>query len=506
MKRSYGRTLAWPGAIGALACAVAVGVLAGRVNALAVGNSDLLMLLELIPDLLNGGELASWYLTPATFMFPDWPMFAIARLLGHSPVAAMAAFAALQTLVVGYGAYLFASAIDTRRAPAIATVSTAVFAVLVLLERSLVQPLVTPSIHAGTAVWGMVVLGAMLRWLRDRRAGFAALSAVVTFGLVASDQIVAFWTLAPVGIAMVVVAAARLVDRSAALRWSVLHVVVTLAAYPVRDILAPTKADFRIHLAFQPGSGWQELVFTLRKVSTGQHRVVTTVIILVAVLALCLWRGRSLLGSRFDPGVRIAVAVFVPAMVLLTVATQLAVVRPTRPELRYMLPFLLVPISLAPSLALASSRGAGGPGRWDAVPRTVALVSLVAVAVPTLSNVTQIDAGHVPVPLECVEDALGADSTRGIADYWVARPFQVYSDGRLVMTEVKGDLDLRLVNLNRREATGIYDFVVLRNARREDLQYLSATLGTTPLRTARCAEYTVLDFGSGGIDLRDRHT
>ncbi|MEQ1759484.1 MAG: hypothetical protein ABL986_14280 [Vicinamibacterales bacterium] len=93
-----------------LACltTIAVCYFAGHpLRAYLTENSDLLYLPALFSDVIEKhGRLSDWYLTPAPYFFPDFPLYLVAHLLGQSAYVRIAWFAVGQT-VVTFGALWF---------------------------------------------------------------------------------------------------------------------------------------------------------------------------------------------------------------------------------------------------------------------------------------------------------------------------------------------------------------------------------------------------------------
>jgi hypothetical protein len=66
---------------------------------------DALYLPTLFDDLLHqGGALSDWYLTPAPYFFPDFPLYLAAWWLEPDAYRQIAAFAALQCALLLYAA------------------------------------------------------------------------------------------------------------------------------------------------------------------------------------------------------------------------------------------------------------------------------------------------------------------------------------------------------------------------------------------------------------------
>ena len=74
-----------------------------------IENSDLLYLPTLFSDLISkGGSISDWFLTPAPYFFPDYPVYLIAYILGSDTYSRIAMFSIAQTVLTFCAIWLLA--------------------------------------------------------------------------------------------------------------------------------------------------------------------------------------------------------------------------------------------------------------------------------------------------------------------------------------------------------------------------------------------------------------
>jgi len=97
---------------------VIVSYLGGHsVRAYLIENSDLLYLPTLFSDLISrGGSISDWFLTPAPYFFPDYPVYFISYLLGSETYRRIAMFSVAQTTVTFCAIWLLARRVSKSQA------------------------------------------------------------------------------------------------------------------------------------------------------------------------------------------------------------------------------------------------------------------------------------------------------------------------------------------------------------------------------------------------------
>ena len=126
--------------LSSLACIV-LSYLAGHpFRAYLIENSDLLYLPALFADVLSGGgRIADWYLTPAPYFFPDYPIYFGAYAAGWDTYSRIVLFSVAQTMLVFAAVWLLAKQVE---APAAFILAVTVTIALVWLALNAGEPFV----------------------------------------------------------------------------------------------------------------------------------------------------------------------------------------------------------------------------------------------------------------------------------------------------------------------------------------------------------------------------
>jgi len=82
-----------------------------------VENSDLLYLPTLFSDLISeGGRISDWFLTPAPYFFPDYPLYLISYVLGSGTYSRIMVFSLSQTVLTCCALWLLAKRVSQSAA------------------------------------------------------------------------------------------------------------------------------------------------------------------------------------------------------------------------------------------------------------------------------------------------------------------------------------------------------------------------------------------------------
>lgn len=200
-------------ALAALAAAcLALMYLKQGITAALFFNSDASYLAALYYDLFErGGRLSAWFLTPAPYFFPDWPLYFGLRWLSGGVYPALAGVMAMQALLLwGLSALLlrrFTSTANALAAAALGTVLICLPAVQGIFPYTYVM---LASYHFG-AMLALLAGAALLLPLLERPATRGQLAAVLalTTLMVLSDRLYVLQFVLP-ALALLVLMRARL--------------------------------------------------------------------------------------------------------------------------------------------------------------------------------------------------------------------------------------------------------------------------------------------------------
>lgn len=506
--RSHRRGVSWIGVGSTLAILIlcglpGLGYLTGRIQRHYVADADLLLLHELIPDVASGGSVRDWYIPAASYMFPDWPLYGIALGLGRSPSATIAIFAVLQFLLLAAAIYLLARAVGGK-SPVVVTLSALSVVVFAALWNAYPIVLTASSyIHAGTAIMGVALLALLIAWCRRPTSQLLAAGGGLSFLGVASDSLFLIWSVGPALAAIALLAVARRGAIRQYAQWAGTQLLAAVLALRVPDLLFPRRSSYGLEIGFQPRFGWNRFYSSLDQIRALSPLLIPAILVAVVLSAFVLFRNRSLFGVAYSVETRLTIVAYAVTVALASVASQVALVGDVPPHPRYGILMFLLPLVVAPVLALAGigeALGRPNPARLAVV--TLALLPLLVVSVTAVSLLDEVDVEYSPIPAACVEAALSSSgSDHGIASYWDARPFEIYSEGRLTVAEIGPDLEPYRVNANGADYIQQYDFAIVSSLYGFlDLptEELLARVGS-PMNTTECSSWTVLDYGPGGL-------
>ena len=186
-------------------------------------NSDALYLPTLFSDIFaNDGQIKDWFLTPAPYFFPDYPMFFLAYLVGATPYSQIIAFALIQTALTFFAIWFVA-----RTATKINSFLTASTALLILIWLALTtmdsysplsvgEPFVyilNSAFHYG-AFLSSILLSAL--WIKinnedknNKTIAIFLLMAIIAYATTLSDNLFLVQFIAPLIAVQILTAAAE---------------------------------------------------------------------------------------------------------------------------------------------------------------------------------------------------------------------------------------------------------------------------------------------------------
>ncbi|WP_323142907.1 hypothetical protein [Massilia phyllosphaerae] len=463
-------------------------------------NADALYLPTLFDDLLvRGGRLSDWYLTPAPYFFPDYPLYLAAWWVAPTSYYQIIAFGILQCALLFGALALLARALGTRAALPAAACSLTLFAWLAASGREPFVLLLSNAYHFGGFLAAVLLATA---WLRvDATASRPALGAacLLAFLVTLSDSLFLLQAALPLAGA----ASARILleggkpgrRRRLAMAWAPVaaallgHVGYTLlVAHPTRYDVHLDRGRLAANLHDLAGFGldlWQALpAATLGWLAC------------VAFALACAVR----LARRRDPfGLPPALA-WLLVFWLVSATMTLAVSLPLAPlpvAARYFIPAACWPILLAPMMVAHLLRRRHAPALLLAGACAFALGTGMATARQWQAH--PIESAYYPADSACLDRALARmDLHHGVAQYWDAKPFQRFSRRGIVLAQHIASLEELPWITSQRYFRPAYDFALVGPDAPPQYHIPAARLeainGPPPARV-RCGDYTILLYG-----------
>ncbi len=476
--------------------------LAGRLADHFVVNSDYLLLPELLSDLASGGSVDQWVVPYASYLIPDWPLYSVALLVTPSATLAVALFAFMQSLLLFAALRRLAQVFDPERKNFLSLIGLSIITIYACLDAVPLVYLATAYTHFGTVILLIFALAFTLDWIVTQEERLVWLSVVASAAAVLSDRLFVLWFLIPAAIGIGVFTLRRRIDVRAAARWIIPHVIASVLVLPVGGLVFTNRSEYDLTLGFSDlRGGLRRFVDTLTYVSDFSITLIPVIAACVLLIGWRLWRRSSLAGRSLDPTLGGFLALYFGVAAATTATAQIMMSGDVAPGPRYSLPILVLPLVLAPTIALAG---------WDWSQRTgsPALAISVAPVVATLglfvSYIPNIDLDQSPVPSTCIEAALSeTGSNHGIASYWDARTVEVFSNGDLDVAPYGPLLFESHINAGLAAFGDTYDFAVTSEIYpgwNISLEALDAASGP-PLSRVQCERWTVSDWGPDGLRL-----
>jgi hypothetical protein len=427
----------------ALAC-MAVFYLTGHpLRESLLANSDSLYLPTLFDDLLaRHGSIRDWYLTPAPYYFPDYPLYFLAYWLGPDSYWRIAIYSLLQGLLLFGVLHVLARRVATMPALPCAALATVAFAALALSGEEPFVLLFNSAYHFGAFIAALAFAAAWLHWEDARAAWALAAAGALAFATTLSDSLFALQAALPFVAACVVRMAG---DRQylAGRRWSVALVLGLAVAGQMSYRFAvanKTRYSAKMDFAHLASNGrdlaallqrlWQELpVFTVLWIACVAFGIAATVRLL---------RGRATAGLPLHLCWLFALWTFSLAA---SVAVSL-LVHNLPVAMRYFIAAACWPLVLVP---LAAGHLLQGSAKPRAAPLATGLAALAAGALVagTAARLREhpVQSAWYPEETACIDRVLAAHGVRyGIAQYWDAKKIAHFSRSGMVLAQHAFDL------------------------------------------------------------------
>jgi len=496
----------------AVACLVLL-YLSGHELRVRLLNADALYLPTLFDDLLRGGgRLSDWYLTPAPYFFPDFPMYLVAWWLAPDTYLQIAAFAVIQCALLFGAAFLLSRALGGGAALPCAACSLTLLAWLSLPALEPFALLLSSGWHFGAFLSAVLLVTVWLRFedTGSRAALWAACALAFTTTL--SDSLFLLQAALPLACAC----SLRLLKerehqrkperpRGAARRLAAswLPAGAALLGHLAYALLVRHHTRYEVHLnPRQTGANLRDLYAIARGLWDALPLAVLGWLAFLAFALACalrLARGREPFG--LTP--RLA---WLLVFWLVSLACMLAVellVDNLPVAARYFVAAACWPVLLAPSIAAQLLRE-----RAPALLLAAGLACTLGTGAAAAAHLRThpLESAYYPADSACVDRALASAGLRhGIAQYWDAKPFQRFSRRGIVLAPHVEALDELHWITSGRYFRPAYDFALVGPWAPPPHHMPAARLEAInglPQAEVRCGAYTLLLYGHDKLKLR----
>jgi hypothetical protein len=484
----------------AVACA-AIFYLTGHDLRAGLLHADALYLPTLFDDLLHrGGRLSDWYLTPAPYYFPDFPLYLVAWLLGPDSYFQIIVFAALQCALLLYGIYALARQLDIEAALPCAAFSLVVLVWLSLSGQEPFVLLLSSASHFGAFVSTVFFVLAWLRFEQSGARGALWCACALAFLTTLSDSLFLLQAALPLACAGSV---RTLLDRAylagrrkrRALPWALLG--AAFLGHMGYKVLVMNRTRYSAHMDLRHiGSNLHDLGVIVQRLCDA---LPLFTLCWLAFLVFALACTTCLALRREAPfGLPRQLAWLMVFWLISTggaLAVSLLVVN-IPVAARYFIPAACWPVLLAPFAAARLLRARAVP---TALAGALACCAAIGVATAQQWRAHPLQAAYYTDDMACLDRALASmDLHHGIAQYWDAKTFQRFSHNDITLAHHDDQLVESRWITSKRYFRPAYDFALVGpkapapyNIPPDRLEALNGK----PAAQVQCGGYTVLLYG-----------
>lgn len=471
-------------------------------------NSDELYLPTVFSDVLaKGGHMADWFLPPAPYFFPDYPMYFLVYLLGPMPYSQIAIFTIVQSVMV-FLAIWFLCRTLLKPDALIKAISMSV--TLIWLALSAGKPfsfLLSSASHYGIFITSIAFVALWLKHdnvsPRPHNNLWLVLTSAIAFASALSDNLFLIQVIAPF------VATALLIDianRDFSIKRKI--VLLTPAFF---GVLGSFSYQFVVtHYTRYPTSlGFGKIVVNLHDIYVIFNTAITASVVysvlffaylgLIIHVACDLFRRPT---ARAYPQTLAWLAMFslmsqCAIVSAVTLITDLEVVE------RYFIAALSWPVIVVVLFA-----GHYLQKRFFSPATLLCAAAVVSLGWSTyqLASRNGLSERHYPASVACIDDVLEhAGLNNGIGQYWDAKYLQTFSRLALNIAPHHGDLGEMPWITSKRYFKDRYDFAIISHDAEPQFT-LSADqlrrLNGEPRQIAECGTRSVYLYGKDNLHVK----
>jgi hypothetical protein len=492
-------------------CALALAYRGGHPLQGYLFNSDSLYLPILFRDLFgHGGSITDWFLTPAPYFFPDYPLYGLAYLVSADIYDQIMVFGLLQAALTLAAIHALVRTALGRDRFAVSALTGVVLMWLSIRTAEPFVELLTSAYHFGAFLASLAFVALWLH--RDRDDGpdaprwVPACLCALSFVMCLSDGIFLVQTVAPFLASVMLLgpvrAAAGRTRRRLAGAVLASAVLGTLSYKLV--VAHKTRYPTRLGLE-QVGAHVRELGEHLGRVfADAPWFAVFFCAWIVFGLACVVWQARKRPFLALPRPLLLLVVFSTASSAATVVAVLLVKTFPVSP--RYLIPVVAWPIVAGlPVLSQLIGR------RFDLAALAAApLLALVLAntALRLYQGRPDGPAGYYPEHIACIDKALASTAARrGVAQYWDAKQIQAFSRHPMTLAQYLGNLEQHKWITSERFYAAAYDFAII-DERADAMFKLSreklVALNGEPQQVVSCASHTLLLYQPGGLRVDSR--
>lgn len=468
-------------------------------------NADTLYLPTLFTDLFSrGGSLADWYLTPAPYFFPDYPMFALVWLLGPGAYSQVALFGLLQILMTLGTGWLITRQLAHRHAFILAAGITLALLWLAMNAGEPFEFMLASASHYGIVLTGLLFVAL---WLQHEQPGchhriaLRLAMSLIAFASTLSDTLFIAQVAAPF------LATALLTDIVYK-RVSLTRTLILLAPL-VASALGSWAYSFSVsHLTRYPSSlGLGSIASNLSASYNIVWKIISDMPIYGLVLAIYLvmigYQAIALISRRDQPPSGLGWLTLFTFMSMCATLSALALSTDLPISTRYFIAMLTWPV-----VVTVCGTGCLAGRKHFAASALLTSLGVVSMGYSTYRLVEKngMRTEHYPSEIACIDQALqSAGAVNGVSHYWDAKYLQNFSHQPLAIAQYYEDLrEMPWITSSSYFKNG-YDFVIISRHPKTGIQISPEPIqriNDNPGKVSVCGNRTVVTYSQHSLHMR----
>lgn len=464
-------------------------------------DSDALYLPTLFSDLfLKAGKINDWFLTPAPYFFPDYPMFFFAFLAGSGVFIQIILFSLIQVILTCLAIWLLAKEALKSNALFATTIISVALVWLALISGKPFIFLLCSSFHYGIFLTSILIV-ALYFWIKNHQEKYSHIIsysaiAILAFLATLSDNLFLVQLVAPFVVTVVFIG---VLEKERFFKKE------RLLAIPIAFALLGSVAYLYLvtnNTRYPAQLGFGKILINLHDLYLIFYSAVTNNPIYGLIFFIYLGLVAYVLGQYMRKPVdrhipkRLAWLTLFSfcslacTSVSLVLATNLSVVN------RYFIPALSWPVIVVFFFLNCY------------LARRFAIVAIVlsSLAVLSMSFVSYgliqkngLDVHYYPSQISCIDEALEQANVRhGIAQYWDAKYLQNFSRLDLTIAQYFGDLGPMHWITSEKYFRQRYDFAII-SEQAEPVSKINSDalfrINGAPKQVVRCGDRSVYIYG-----------
>jgi hypothetical protein len=460
-------------------CLIVLGVgviFLNQINMDFIFNADVLTIPEIIKDLSNAGHIRDWHIPTTSTFFPDWIIAYISHLFTKNIYYQLLIIANISTILMYIMLRNIYSQFFGRNKEILYSLIS--IGILLFLFSERLQPyifILVTSEHAGEFIIGLLYLSLQIKSL-NKHANNSKIILILALYTMAflmgiSDVLFAVHFLIPIFLVYLFLFFKKKLKLDFLLTFSVLPVLFfTLGLYLLRYVTPRTGLWWFIKCHFTQYNFYEiysnNTLFIIENLKTlfKSSELITILFFIFWILVITIFtlfsfkKFNNIKNKIHINNCNIFLSSFLIFSSFFNFLIFIFLVK--APTLRYIEPLFFFPIIF---LFFLDNFFCKNKKISEAFVFLASIVSLLLITnlVLKFDQLKMIKKDFYPKELACVDNALANEDKYGVANYWTARPFSMFSHKELKISPITGNLLFFLSGSTINNNRSTYSFAII---------------------------------------------